>query len=287
MANMVFTASRSAGDDINIPISIPFTVGGTATFTSDYTVTGANSFTANSGSMTILAGQTSASITISTVPDSILEPNETIILTPTAQAGSWVVGTSAWTGTILNDDGGTSLTYVSDGDANGLIYFLGTNSLTSAFSNPVTNGAILVAASSTTSATPPDVLTNRVSDGWFSTDSVNSWVAWDLNRMISISKYTIRNRPDPDRSPQNWILEGTNTISAFTLSGLNAATWTPIDTRTNDATLTTAAQYYTLTANGSTASYRYLRMRNFGNNSRGPADNYFTLNEIEFYGLIS
>ena len=109
MANMVFTASRSAGDDISVPISIPFTVGGTATFTSDYTVTGANTFTASSGSMTIPAGQTSAAITISTVPDTIFEPDETIILTPTAQAGVWIVGASSWTGTIINDDAASNL----------------------------------------------------------------------------------------------------------------------------------------------------------------------------------
>ena len=105
MPNMVFTASRSAGDDISVPISIPFTVSGTATFASDYTVTGATTFTTTNGSMIIPAGQASAAMTISTVPDATFEPDETIILTPTAQAGSWIVGASAWIGTILNDDG--------------------------------------------------------------------------------------------------------------------------------------------------------------------------------------
>lgn len=109
MPNIVFAASRTTGDNINIPISIPFTVGGTATFASDYTVTGADSFSATSGSMTIPSGQNSASMTISTVPDTLFEPDETIVLTPIAQAGSWVVGTQSWTATIINDDASPSI----------------------------------------------------------------------------------------------------------------------------------------------------------------------------------
>ncbi|MGL4617886.1 MAG: LamG-like jellyroll fold domain-containing protein [Chroococcidiopsis sp.] len=104
MPDMVFTASRTAGDDVNVPIAIPFTVGGAATFGTDYTVTGANTFTATNGSLTIPSGQVSASMTISTVSNLIFEPDETIVLTPQPQAGIWLAAGGSWSGTIINDD---------------------------------------------------------------------------------------------------------------------------------------------------------------------------------------
>lgn len=100
-----FTVARNAGDDINLPITVGFTVGGTATYPTDYTVGGATSFSATTGSILIPAGQVSASFTVTPVPDSTEESNETIILTPQAQAGVFVVGAgSSWTATITNDD---------------------------------------------------------------------------------------------------------------------------------------------------------------------------------------
>jgi hypothetical protein len=101
-----FTVTRASGDDVNVPITVDFTVGGTATFSTDYTVSGATSFSATAGSILLPTGQASASFTITTVPDTVAEANETIILTPQAQAGVFVVGSgSAWTVTITNDDG--------------------------------------------------------------------------------------------------------------------------------------------------------------------------------------
>ena len=104
MPSMNFTATRTAGDDINIPISIPFTVGGTAAFCIDYTVTGATTFSATSGSLTIPAGQLSATMVVSTVTDTALESDETIVLTPQPQEGVWVAAGGSWSATILNDD---------------------------------------------------------------------------------------------------------------------------------------------------------------------------------------
>ncbi|MGF1532926.1 MAG: S8 family serine peptidase [Bernardetiaceae bacterium] len=76
-----FTSSIAPANDL----TVNFTVGGTATFNDDYLVVrGANTFTATNGSVVIPAGQTTASITIQTVPDNIVEADESIILTVVA-----------------------------------------------------------------------------------------------------------------------------------------------------------------------------------------------------------
>jgi hypothetical protein len=105
-----FTVTRNAGDDVNLPITVDFTVGGTATYLTDYTVSGATSFSATMGSILLPAGQASVSFTAAPVPDSAFEPNETIILTPQAQPSVFVTGAgSSWTATITNDDSSVSL----------------------------------------------------------------------------------------------------------------------------------------------------------------------------------
>ena len=185
---------------------------------------------------------------------------------------------------------GILLTYASDGDANGLAYYLGTNSLTSAFTNPIASGIIPAVASSTLdpATTPISRLMDRSSAGLFHSNSeANPWCMFDLaTKSIAINKYTIRNKgADTNHFLRNWTLEGTNAIASFNLAGSNAATWTAIDTRVNDATLVTMDQFYTLTANGSTASFRYLRFRQTGLTSTG--SNFLIFGELEFYGLLA
>jgi hypothetical protein len=177
------------------------------------------------------------------------------------------------------------LTHVSDGDANGIIFYLGSNGGTTAFTNPATTGAVNPIASTTSTGTPP-LLTDRQASLWNTADAGNSWVAWDFaNNTISLSKYTLRNRSGAGHFPRNWVLEGTNSISAFSVAGLNAATWTSIDTRVSDSSLLAPSDYYTITINGSTASYRYIRLRQTGLNSNSA--NFLCLGEIEFYGVLS
>jgi Concanavalin A-like lectin/glucanases superfamily len=143
MPSMIFKASRNAGDNINVPISIPFTVAGTATFATDYTVAGASTFSATSGSLIIPAGQVSAEMTISTVADLLVESEETIVLTPQAQDGIWVIGSGLpWTGTILNDD--TAATTDPLFGSVGLLLHLDTNYADSS------TQALVVAPTSTT-----------------------------------------------------------------------------------------------------------------------------------------
>lgn len=85
-------------------ITVDFTVGGTATFGTDYTQTGATSFAAATGSVTIPDGSSSVTITIDPTADSTVELDETVILTLLDGATYDIASPTAATGTITNDD---------------------------------------------------------------------------------------------------------------------------------------------------------------------------------------
>jgi hypothetical protein len=130
MASTIITFVRGATAEIVNPLIVNFSVGGTATFGTDYTVIGASAFTSTTGSVLIPANQTQTTITLSSVADTLLESNETVILTllPIANISS---GNSSVTWTILDDD---APTYTSI-----LFHFDGLNESTSG-SGLVNNG---------------------------------------------------------------------------------------------------------------------------------------------------
>ena len=93
-ANLVYTVALNAA--AAAPITVNFTLGGTATNGNDYNSTGST--------VVIPAGATSQTIVIDPNPNGTIEPDETVIIALAAGAG-YVVGTPASaTGTILNDD---------------------------------------------------------------------------------------------------------------------------------------------------------------------------------------
>lgn len=95
-----FTLSQNAPSNL----TINFSVSGTATFSTDYTQSGAASFTASTGSVVILSGSSTATVTLTPVGDVALEPNETILLTIDIGAGYDAGSPNNATGTITNDD---------------------------------------------------------------------------------------------------------------------------------------------------------------------------------------
>ncbi|ELR99332.1 S-layer family protein [Gloeocapsa sp. PCC 73106] len=102
--NLVYTFTRTG--DISIPLNnVNFNVGGTATFNSDYTQTGASSFSATTGRINFAAGSVTATVTIDPMGDSTVEPDETVILTLVTGNGYAVEIPKAATGAITNDDG--------------------------------------------------------------------------------------------------------------------------------------------------------------------------------------
>ena len=86
------------------PLTVNFTVAGSATFNTDYTETGAASFTTATGTVTIGAGSSSAAVTITPSGDTDLESNETVDLTVAAGTGYDAGSPGSATGTIDNDD---------------------------------------------------------------------------------------------------------------------------------------------------------------------------------------
>ncbi|OAB81549.1 hypothetical protein ULVI_01645 [Cochleicola gelatinilyticus] len=95
-----FTLSEAATQDI----TANFTVGGNATFGSDYTVTGASSFTTTNGNVLIATGNTSATITITPTTDTTVEPLENILLQIDSGIGYIGGSPNSANVTITNDD---------------------------------------------------------------------------------------------------------------------------------------------------------------------------------------
>src|SRR4029079_508079 len=100
--NLVFTFTRTGVT--STPLTVNFGIGGTATFNTDYTQTGAATFAPPTGTVTFAAGNSTATVTVDPTGDTTSEPDETVILTLAAGTGYNVVEPSAATGTILNDD---------------------------------------------------------------------------------------------------------------------------------------------------------------------------------------
>ncbi len=101
LTNLVYTFTRNDSDG---PLTANFSIGGTATFNTDYTQTGAATFVPPNGTVSFAAGELTATVTIDPVADSTVEPDETVILTVVAGTGYGVGVPSSATGTIVNDD---------------------------------------------------------------------------------------------------------------------------------------------------------------------------------------
>jgi hypothetical protein len=99
---LVYTFTR-VGDTTD-PLNVGFTVDGTATFTSDYTQSGASSFSATTGKVAFGAGASTATVTLDPLADSTVETDETVDLTVTTGSGYTVGSPAAASGTITNDD---------------------------------------------------------------------------------------------------------------------------------------------------------------------------------------
>nr|WP_287696969.1 glycosyl hydrolase family 18 protein [Microcystis sp. M058S1] len=95
-SNLVYTFTRN-GVTTN-PLTVNYTLGGTATLNTDYTRTGTNN------TVTFAAGSSTATVTVDPTADTIVESDETVILTLASGTGYTVGTTTPVTGTINNDD---------------------------------------------------------------------------------------------------------------------------------------------------------------------------------------
>ena len=97
LATGTFTITR--GGDLTSPLTVNYTVGGTATNGSDYSTL--------SGSVVIAAGSASATVVVTPADDGLDETNETVVLTLAAGAGYQVGSSNDDTVTIADNDGTT------------------------------------------------------------------------------------------------------------------------------------------------------------------------------------
>ncbi len=136
--DLVYTFTRTGVTSGSLTVN--FTVGGTADPNTDYTQSGATSFTPPTGSVTFAAGDATATVTIDPTPDTTVESDETVILTVAAGTGYNVASPTSATGTIVNDDTAVSVTVApSSVQEDG-----GTNLVYTFTRNPETSGAITV-----------------------------------------------------------------------------------------------------------------------------------------------
>ncbi|PNJ99830.1 calx-beta domain protein, partial [Cylindrospermopsis raciborskii C07] len=114
--NLVYTFTRT-GVTSN-PLTVNYTIGGTATNGSDYGSIGT--------SVTFAAGSSTATVTVDPTPDTTVEADETVILTLASGTGYTIGTTSGVTGTITNDDTQVALavspTTVTEDGTNNLVY---------------------------------------------------------------------------------------------------------------------------------------------------------------------
>ena len=100
--NLVYTFTRNGVT--TGALTVNFTIGGTATFNTDYTQTGAATFVPPNGTVTFGAGNSTATVTVDPSADATSEPDETVVLTVAAGTGYNVGAPNSATGTITNDD---------------------------------------------------------------------------------------------------------------------------------------------------------------------------------------
>ena len=101
-ANLIYTFSRIGST--TSALTVNYNVGGTATFNTDYTQTGADSYTATTGIVTFAVGSSTATVTIDPTADTTVEPDEAVILTLAAGTGYTLGPVTTATGIITNND---------------------------------------------------------------------------------------------------------------------------------------------------------------------------------------
>jgi hypothetical protein len=109
--NGSFTITRSVNTSSTVPLN--FTIGGTATRGTDYTLSTDNCATTLAGnSLTIAGGVTTVTVSICVIDDALVEGTETVIFTIAAPttATDYNIGAASQTANIADDDGPVTVT---------------------------------------------------------------------------------------------------------------------------------------------------------------------------------
>lgn len=187
-------------------------------------------------------------------------------------------------GTNSNNDGNNSssstsvtksFTYVSDGDTNGLFYWIGTKEGTQSWSNPIATHLIYANMSSQydSSHFHPEYLFDRqVNDDIATANIPNSFYQIDLvNIAFQPNYYSIRARNYNANNPQSWNL----------LGSVDTTSWDVLDTVTNNPL---SQNQWCSRPVSTNKSYYYFRIVQTGLSTSG--DNIFCVGEFEIYGNV-
>lgn len=178
-------------------------------------------------------------------------------------------------------------TYSSAGDTNGFIYYIGTLLNGGTFANPDSSvGGTLAFASSTGNGVTSEVTNRASSSEWHTNGSAGQWLVLDLGygRTFRPNVYTLQNGTASSAfAIRNWKLQGSNNVASNDITGVNAATWTDIDVRVNDTTMTTSnASWATYSVTQPATGYRWFRVLSTGLNANNTQ--HLVVGEIELYG---
>lgn len=166
-----------------------------------------------------------------------------------------------------------TLTYASDGDANGVCYWIGTNYGVEGWTNPHVSGRLICSLSSSFDGNdPPGNLVDRQNNQRPATQNApNSWMMLDLGANKLICKYySLKGRDAAADHLRSWRLQASNDNNS----------WLDLDTQTNNATINQNTWFST--GVNSTTAYKYFRVLQTAANNGGT--NIMSLGEWEFYG---
>ena len=175
------------------------------------------------------------------------------------------------------------LIYATNGDTNGVCYWIGTNYGQSAWSNPHLSGRVTCQMSSIDQGAPEN-LVDRAGGKVNQTKNIpNSWDFIDLgkgNQLIP-KHYTLQNRGmHLEHVIRNWKLQGSNNVASNTIADIESATWVDLDVRINDTTMADAPDAWgNYQVSNIITGYRWLRILQNGLTSHGT--NYLLVSEFD------
>jgi E3 ubiquitin-protein ligase HECTD1 len=167
-----------------------------------------------------------------------------------------------------------TLTYSSDGDTNGVCYWIGTNFGAEAWNNPhIANRVVCsIIQPFDSNRFPADLVDRQPSGSPATSDAPNSKMRIDLGlgNKLKPNYYSLRGADRPNLHLRSWAFQGSNDLQ----------NWVDLDTQVNNS----AINQNTWFSGACTAieEYRYLQIKQTGSPSDGT--NIMTLGEWEFYG---
>jgi hypothetical protein len=164
--------------------------------------------------------------------------------------------------------------YASDGDSNGVFYYMGTNFGASVWNNPFTLSNLGITSVDNSGGDLKASIVDRVASA-YSTATTTNTIVFDLgiNRLCVPSYYSYRYRSDTTTfAPTAWKVQGSN----------DNVNWTDLDTTTGQ---TPSLSGWVSRAITTTVAYRYFRYAMTGNNNNGTT--HASIGEFELYGTTN